>query len=74
MREGASQEKFNWNELFPIWPCIDNGKSYVGVRISRVNHKLRPNTAHIYESSRPEILATLYPLQDKTAGITSCIY
>ena len=67
---GSLQDKFNLNEWPSAWPCRDNGKSYVGLRISRVNHNCRPNAARIYdEVARVEIL---YALQDIPPGEEIC--
>jgi len=67
---GSLQDKFKLNELHNAWPCRDNGKSYVGLRIARVNHNCRPNAARIYdEVARVEIL---YALQDIQPGEEVC--
>ena len=58
------------NQLPNYWACRDNGASYVGLCISRVNHSCRPNAARIYdETARVEIL---YALRDIQPGEEIC--
>lgn len=48
----------------------EEGKSFVGLRISRVNHACRPNSAYVYDDgARVEVL---YALQDIESGEEIC--